>query len=70
MSNIGIIKSRRMRWARHIARMGEIRNAQKNLVGKPRVKREDNIKTNLREIRWEVWTGCMWLNTEKGSRLL
>jgi hypothetical protein len=32
---IGMIKSRRMRWARHVARMGEKRNAYRILVGKP-----------------------------------
>jgi hypothetical protein len=30
-----IIKSRRMRWAGHVARMGEARNAYRILVGKP-----------------------------------
>jgi hypothetical protein len=34
-SVIRIIKSRRMRWVRHVARMGEKRNAYKFLVGKP-----------------------------------
>jgi hypothetical protein len=34
-STIRIIKSRRMRWAGHVARMGEKRNAYKLLVGKP-----------------------------------
>jgi hypothetical protein len=33
------IKSRRMRWAGHVARMGEKRNAYKLLVGKPEGKR-------------------------------
>jgi hypothetical protein len=37
-SIIRIIKSRRMRWAGHIAQMGE-RNAYRNLVGKPEGKR-------------------------------
>jgi hypothetical protein len=32
---IRIIKSRRMRWAGHVARMGEKRNAYRLLVGKP-----------------------------------
>jgi hypothetical protein len=32
---IGIIKSRRMKWAGHVARMGEKRNVYKLLVGKP-----------------------------------
>jgi hypothetical protein len=34
-SIIRIIKSRRMRWAGHVARMGKKRNAYKLLVGKP-----------------------------------
>jgi hypothetical protein len=34
-SIIIIIKSRRMRWAGHVARMGEKRNAYRLLVGKP-----------------------------------
>jgi hypothetical protein len=36
---IRIIKSRRMRWAGHVARMGEKRNAYRLLVGKPEGKR-------------------------------
>jgi hypothetical protein len=52
-------KSRRMRWAGHVARMGEKRNAYRILVGKPEGKRPlgrpryrsvDNIKMYLREI--------------------
>jgi hypothetical protein len=34
-SMIRIIKSKRMRWAGHVARMGEKRNAYRSLVGKP-----------------------------------
>jgi hypothetical protein len=34
-SIIRIIRSRRMRWAAHVARMGEKRNAYRLLVGKP-----------------------------------
>jgi hypothetical protein len=34
-SIIRIIKSRRMRWAGHVARMGEKRNVYRLLVGKP-----------------------------------
>jgi hypothetical protein len=34
-STIRIIKARRMRWAEHVARMGEKRNAYRLLVGKP-----------------------------------
>jgi hypothetical protein len=38
-SIIRIIKSRRMRWAGHVARMGEKRNTYRLLVGKPEGKR-------------------------------
>jgi hypothetical protein len=38
-SIIRIIKSRRIRWAGHVARMGEKRNAYRLLVGKPEGKR-------------------------------
>jgi hypothetical protein len=37
-SKIRIIKSRRMRWAGRVARMGEKRNVYRLLVGKPEVK--------------------------------
>jgi hypothetical protein len=59
---IRMIKSRRMRWAGHVARMGEKRNAYKILVGKPEGKRPvgrprskwvDNIKIDLREMEWD-----------------
>jgi hypothetical protein len=36
---IRMIKSRRMRWAGHVARMGDKRNAYRILVGKPEGKR-------------------------------
>jgi hypothetical protein len=53
------LKSRRMRWAKHVARMGEERKVYKVLVGKPEGKRqlgrprhrwEDGIRMDLREI--------------------
>ncbi|KAJ4447543.1 hypothetical protein ANN_09550 [Periplaneta americana] len=53
------IKSRRLRWIGHVARMGESRNAYRVLVGRPEGKRplgrprrrwEDNIKMDLREV--------------------
>jgi hypothetical protein len=31
---IRVIKSRRIRWARHVARMGDVRNSYKILIGK------------------------------------
>jgi hypothetical protein len=55
-SIIRIIKSRRMRWAKHVARMGEKRNAYRLLAGKPlrRLRRRwvDNIKMDVLGIGW------------------
>ena len=54
-----MIKSRRLRWAGHVARMEESRSAFKILTGKPTGKRplgrsrriwEDNIRMDLEEI--------------------
>jgi hypothetical protein len=39
LSIIRMIKSRRMRWAGHVARMGQKKNAYRILVGKPEGKR-------------------------------
>jgi hypothetical protein len=39
-SIIRVMKSRRMRWADHVARMGEKRNACRLLVGKPETARK------------------------------
>jgi hypothetical protein len=38
-SIIRVIKSRRMRWAGHVAHMGEVRGAYKILVGRPEGRR-------------------------------
>jgi hypothetical protein len=62
-----MIKPRRMRWAGHVARIWEMRNAYRILVGKPEGKRPlgrprrrwlDNIKKDLREIGWD---GVDWI---------
>jgi hypothetical protein len=62
-SIIRIIKSRRMRWAGHVVRMGEKMNMYSLVVGKPEGKRPlgrprrrwiDNIKRDLLEIRLNV----------------
>jgi hypothetical protein len=47
-----LIKSRRMRWAGHVARLGEIINAYKILIRNSDGKRPGKI-TDLREIGWE-----------------
>jgi hypothetical protein len=67
-SIIRIINSRRMRWAGHVARIGEKRNVYRLLVGKPEGMRPqgrprrrwiDNIKMGLLEIGLNVvdWIG-------------
>jgi hypothetical protein len=81
-----MIKSRRMRWAGHVARMGEKRNAYRILAGKPEGKTPlgrprrrwvDNIKMDLREIGWDgmgwdgmVWTGSIWLRIGTSGGIL
>ena len=56
---VRVVKSRRMRWAGHVARMGDDRGVHRLLVGKPEGKRplgrprrrwEDNIKMDLQEV--------------------
>jgi hypothetical protein len=63
-----MIKSRRMRWTGHAARMGETRNAYRILVGKsegkkpqgiPRRRWVDNIKINFGQIGWH---GMDWMD--------
>ena len=58
-SIVRVIKLRRMRWAGHVARMGKGRRVHRVLVGKPegkrpvgrpRHRREDNIKMDLQEV--------------------
>jgi len=54
----------------HVARVGERRSVYMILVGKHEGKRllgrfrrrcEDNIKMDLQEVGWGVWTGSSWL---------
>jgi hypothetical protein len=65
-SVIRIINSRRVRWAGHVARMGEKKNVYTLLVGKPEGKRPlggprrrwiNNIKMDLLEIGVSVVAG-------------
>jgi hypothetical protein len=76
---IRVIKSRRLRWAGHVARMGERRGAYRALVrkpegrrplGRPRLRWEDNIKMDLRELGWGAQTGLIWLRIGTGGGLL
>jgi hypothetical protein len=65
--DILLIRSRRLRWAGHVARMGERRGAYRVLVGKsgrirplkrPMRRRKNNIKIELREAGW----GMDWID--------
>ena len=69
-----VVKSRRMRWAGQVARMGERRGVHRVLVGKPKGKRslgrprrrwEDNIKMDLQEV--EVGEDWMELAQDRDS---
>ena len=60
------LKSRRLRWAGHVAPMEKSRNAYRISVGKPESKRplgrprrrwEDNTKMDLREVSWILEIG-------------
>ena len=75
-SIVRVIKSRRMRWAGHVARMGEKRGVYRALVekpegrrplGRPRRRWEDSIKMDLQEVGCGVWTGSSWLRTGTGG---
>jgi hypothetical protein len=70
------MKSRRMRWAGHVARMEEERNLYRVLAVKPEGKRplgrqrcrwEDGIRLGLREMGW---SGFGWLRTGTSGELL
>jgi hypothetical protein len=70
---VRVIKSR-LRWAGHVACIGEKRGVYRVLVGKPEIKRplgrprckwEDNIKTDLQEVG--CGTGLRWLRIGTGG---
>jgi hypothetical protein len=73
------IKSMRIRFAEHVARMGEGRNVYRILVGMPEGQRpletprrrwKGGIKMDLRELAWGVWSGLIWLRTGIVGELL
>jgi len=39
----------------------------KKPLGRPRFRWEDNIKMDLNEVGWEVWTGSSWLRISTGG---
>jgi hypothetical protein len=75
---VRVIKSRRMRWARHVARMGRGEvctgfwwgNRGKETTGETQCRWKDNIKMDLREVGCAVWTGFGWLRIETGGGAL
>jgi hypothetical protein len=78
-SIIRVIKGRRMRWAGHVARMGEVRGACNILVGKPEGRRplgrprrrwEGNIKMDLREIGFGDVNWIHWAQDRDRCRTL
>jgi hypothetical protein len=75
---VRLIKSRRMRWAGHVARTGEGRSVYRVLVGRPEGKRplgrprrrwDNNIKMDLREIGMGR-TGFNWLRIGSSGGLV
>jgi hypothetical protein len=65
-----MIKSRRMRWAGHVACIGERTGVYRVLVMKPEGKRplgrsmcrwEGNIETDLQKVQWRCRTGLIGL---------
>ena len=75
-NTVGWVKSRKIRWAGHIARMGERRGGYMVLVGKPDARRplvrprrrwEDNIRMDLQQLECGPWTGSIWLRIGTGG---
>ena len=67
---VRVMKSRRMRWAGHVAHMGDRKGTYRVLVWKPEGKRplrrprhgwECNIKMDLQEVEGGAWPGAIWL---------
>ena len=78
-SIVQVIKSRRLRWAGHVQHMGERRGVCSVLVGKlegkrplgrPRHRWEYNIKMDLQDVGYGLWTGSSWLRIGTGGRHL
>jgi hypothetical protein len=78
-SIVRVIKARRMRWAGHVARMGEVRGAYNILVGRPEGRRplgrpkrrwEDSINMDLREIGFGDVDSIRWAQDRDRWRAL
>ena len=72
---VRVIKSRRLRWVGYVARMGEERGVYRVLVGKPKGKRPlgrprcrwGDIRMDLQEVGWGIWTRLGWPRIETGG---
>ena len=66
-NNVRVIKSRRMRWAGHVARMGEERGRERDQWGDLGV--DGWIILGWISRRWDVgiWTGLGWSRIETGG---
>jgi hypothetical protein len=73
---VRVIKSRRTKKTGHVSRVGERRGVYRVLVGEHERKRPlgrpghrwaDNIKMDLQEVGWGVWTGLGWLRIGTGG---
>jgi hypothetical protein len=68
-----------MRWAGHVARIGDRRDPYRVLARRPEGKRplgrpkrrwQSNIETDLADVGWGAWTGLIWLKIGISDRLL
>jgi hypothetical protein len=68
---VRVIKSMTVRWAGHVAHMGDMRSAYKilirtpggsRLLGRRRCRWEDNIRMDLRDTGWE---GVDWMHLDQ-----
>ena len=76
---IRVIKSKALRSAGYVPRMGEGRGAYRTLVGKPERRRplgrprrrwEDNIKTDFFRSGMRAWSVLIWLRVGTGGGFL
>ena len=55
---------------RGVCRVLAVKSEGKRPLGRPKRRREDNIKIDLQEVVWEVWIGFIWLRVKTGGELL